>query len=95
MKLNVYKRTPGKPMIYSLHSAKEFLSQTKNPIEFRLKAKEQFLIVHNNRLQIVSRSFVGDIGIDTELYTSIGEQCISDLYKLRKYINNHFTAVGG
>ena len=94
MKLNIYKRTPGKPMIYSLHSAREFLKQTKQPMEFRLKAKDQFLIVHNY-LKIVSRCYVGDIGIDTVLYSSIDEQCVSDLYKLRKYINSHFTVIGG
>lgn len=90
MLLNLYKVTHGKPMIYSLHSATEFLKQTKNPMEVRLKQKNQFLIVHNDRLQIVSRDYCGLIGIDTELYSSSGDQCISDLYKLRKYINSHF-----
>lgn len=92
MRLNVYKRTPGKPMIYSIDSAREFLKQTKNPMEIRLEKKDQYLIVHNERLQIVSRSYSGYIGIDFEEYSSAGEQCISDLYKLRKYINRRFTA---
>ena len=36
MKINIYRITPNKPMIYSLESARRFSEQTKVPYEIRI-----------------------------------------------------------
>lgn len=93
MRLNIYKRTFGKPMIFNLDSAAAFLEQTKEPMEIHgpEMKKDYYIIIKNNSLQIVHRERIGDIGIDTELYCSSGKEAVKDIYKMRKHINQKFS----
>ena len=79
-------------MVYNLASAKSFLEQTKEPLQIRMRELqgERYLIVYDGIVKIVSRSYAGDIGIDFVEYESTVESVISDIYKLRKFINRHF-----
>lgn len=92
MKLNIYKVTPGKPMVYNLDSAKSFLEQTKEPCEIRVSdpKERKFLLIYGGKVELVIRDYCSNIGIDTVIYESNGEQAERDIYKLRKYINRHF-----
>lgn len=89
MKINIYRRTRENAMVYSLESAKAFCEQSKRPIEIRIE-KNKYLIVCLMRVQIVSRSYAGMIGIDFVEYESEGDEAVCDVYKLRKYINSYF-----
>lgn len=89
MTLNIYRLEPGKPMIYSLESARSFIEQTKEEFQMYLGERE-YLIVHRGCVKIVSRSYAGDIGIDFVKYQGTEENAVRMLYKLRKSINSHF-----
>ena len=92
MTLNIYRVEPGRPMIYSLASAKSFIEQTKHPIEIHTPdmKKGYYFIIAGGRFQTVRREYIGEIGIDTELYSSTGEEAVKDVYQIRKYINQKF-----
>lgn len=89
-RLNIFKRTPGKPMIYSLESAKLFLEE----------CKERFIVpcgkstsyhFYNGKVESVHTQAVGYIGCDTVLWTLTETDAIKWTYRNRAIINVMFT----
>ena len=85
MTLNVFKMRNNKPMIDSLESAREFLSQCKNP--FRLYTSRGYWEFTQNRVSLMRNV---DEWTDVEVYKHEGEKAVSAAYKLRKHINAYF-----
>ena len=83
--LNVYRFTPGKPMIHSLESAREFLASTKQPLRIRT-ANGYYEICHGSIAYI---EFVNE-WMDLERWRHIGADAVRSVYENRKIINARF-----
>jgi len=85
MTINAYRITPGKPMIWSLESAKAFLASTKQPLRIRT-SNGYYEICHGSIAYI---EFVNE-WMDLERWRKIGEDAVRSIYQIRKLINARF-----
>ena len=83
--LNAYAVTPGKPMVYSLESARKFLASTKNPMYIR--TDDGFVEVHGFSVTMFQKL---DAWTSFEVWRHEGEGAVNALYKLRKAVNARF-----
>ena len=83
--LNVYRFIPGKPMIHSLESAREFLASTKQPL--RIKTARGYYEICNGSISLVENV---NEWMDFECWLKIGDDAVRCIYQLRKIINARF-----
>lgn len=83
--LNVYAITPGKPMVYSLESARKFLASTKNPLYIRNAGG--WFEIHGGAISSMVKV---NEWTDFEIWRKSGEEAVKTVYRLRKIINARF-----
>ena len=84
-KFNVFKLNNNKPMVYSLESAKIFLSQCKVP--FRIYNQRGYYEFRENYVGLIVTQ---DEWVEIEKIRYENEAAITATYKLRKIINEYF-----
>lgn len=83
--INAYRITPGKPMIWSLDSAREFLASTKQPL--RIKTENGYYEICNGTVSLVENV---NEWVDFQCWLKVGNDAIRCLYENRKIINAKF-----
>ena len=92
IKLNAFKVRPNKPMIDSLQSAKEFLTQCKVAFDVRID-KKNFITCFAGDDDIPCRVGVYELideWTDCQITAFYGIDAIKACYRLRKFINAKF-----
>ena len=83
--INAYRVTPGKPMIWSLESAREFLASTKQPL--RIKTARGYYEIYRGTIALIES--VNEWMV-LEHWRKIGEDAVRCVYENRKIINARF-----
>lgn len=83
--INAYRFTPGKPMIYSMESAREFLASTKQPL--RIKTDRGYYEIYNGTISLVEH--VNEWMV-LERWMKFGDDAVRCIYQIRKIINARF-----
>lgn len=83
--LNVYAFTPGKPMVYSLETARRFLASTKQPLYIR--APRGYYTICGDK---VTYTEPVDEWVELERWAKRGEDAVRWIYSVRKTINARF-----
>ena len=89
MRLNVYRREWGKPMVYSMESAVNFLLQTKQDLHIYL-SQDRKIAIRDLCVKCVHTSTAGMIGIDFVEWEVKGNDAVKWVYRNRKLINSRF-----
>ena len=85
MTINTYRVTPGKPMIWSLESARLFIESTVNPLSIRCP-RGHFVICDGH----ISLNRQLDEWVSIEVWRKDGDDAVRCVYQIRKFINAHF-----
>lgn len=86
---NIYKRIQGKPMIYSLDSAKAFLEQTRKPsIYTDIRKRKRYYIIEGLSIRCIEPV---DEWTEFERWRVEGEEAVKVAYGLRATINRRFS----
>lgn len=86
---NVYKREMGKPMIYSMESAKAFLEQTKySSIYMDIRKRKRFYVIKGFSIRCIEP--IDEI-TELERWHAEGEEAVKVAYGLRATINRRFS----
>lgn len=93
MKLNSFKVRTGKPMVDSMESAREFLSQCKVAFDLVLPDGKTFFTFYAGKDYIpcmVGKYERVDEFTDFECDIVYGDKAVKACYQYRKYINAYF-----
>lgn len=83
--MNVYVVPAGKPMIYSMESARQFLKHTATPMY--IPQGTGYFSICRERVSYMEKI---DEWSDLEVWRFTEEEAVHTVYRLRKYINARF-----
>ncbi len=83
--MNVYITPAGRPMIYSMESARQFLQRTIEPLY--IPQGTGYFSISRERVSYMEKI---DEWADLEVWRFTEEEAVHTVYRLRKYINARF-----